>query len=425
MKIRRSRLTADFVQIPNRTARDDRLSYAARGVLAELLSRPDGWEATADDLWRLATKARGEKGEGRRVMRAVFAELKEAGYLVAERQSLGRGRVGTVLTLYDIPGGADVPLGGTSAQPGTTDVSAGRTDVPPAGTSDTPTDVPPIGTSAPPGTTDVSAGRTDVPPTDVPHGGTSKKKTVKNTGEKTGVGDGRRPTTGSGSHGGSGDAARINDLHDEVSAAAVGLVVSLLPRQLRDTLPERVPRAVTDAITAELRRGLTTEQLVTRAEQRWNLHGYSLDADTEYGGRGLQRPIGVAVALVCRGDCTHPRCNDGTDLDTGDSCRTCERTQDDHMAAVRSRPALHQVPTDGVRDPLPAGGGVPGQQPLLTSLTNPEPVPAPRTASPAPSGDLDGSHSPYGRCSGCSRPMARPTSMCQRCVREQAAQAAQ
>ena len=58
MRIRRSRLAADFVQIPNGTVRDSRLSYMARGILAELLSRPDGWEATADELWRLAAEAR-------------------------------------------------------------------------------------------------------------------------------------------------------------------------------------------------------------------------------------------------------------------------------------------------------------------------------------------------------------------------------
>ncbi|MDK1348012.1 hypothetical protein QNO09_32975 [Streptomyces sp. 378] len=192
MKIRRSRPTSEFVQIPNRTVRDDRLSYAARGVLAELLSRPDPWEATADDLWRKATESRGAKAEGRRVMRAVFAELKDAGYLITERESLGRGRFGTVLTLYDVPVGTDVPPAGTSEQPAHSEVSAGRTDVPHVGTPDSPTgnpptDVPPRGTSGPPATTDVSAGRTDVPPTDVPHGGTSKEKTIKNTRKTNGV----------------------------------------------------------------------------------------------------------------------------------------------------------------------------------------------------------------------------------------------
>jgi hypothetical protein len=180
MRIRRSRLTADYVQVPNRTARDDRLSYMARGILVELLSRPDGWEATADDLWRLATQARGA-GESRRAMRAAFAELKNAGYLVSTREKLGGGRFGTVLTLYD--------------------VSAGRTDVPTVGTSETSTGVPTGGTSEPPGKTDVPAGRTDVPTggspeppgeagisagrTDVPTVGTSSKKTGLKKGENS------------------------------------------------------------------------------------------------------------------------------------------------------------------------------------------------------------------------------------------------
>ncbi|WP_139118541.1 hypothetical protein [Streptomyces althioticus] len=399
------------MQIPNQTVRDDRLSYAARGVLAELLSRPDGWEATADDLWKLATKARGQKGEGRRVMRAVFAELKAVGYLVAGRESLGRGRFGTVLTLYDIPGGSGVPQTGTSVRPAVTDVSAGRTDVPRAGMSDMPADVPHAGTSEPPGATDVSAGRTDVPPTDVPHGGTSKKKTVKNTGENTGVGDGRRPTTGGGGLRSSGVAAQPEDVHEQVSAAAVGLVVGLLPPPLRSALPERVPRAVTDAIGAELRRGLTTEQLVARAEQRWNLHGYALHADTEYGGAGLQRPVGVAVALVRRGDCTHPRCNDGTDLDTGEACRTCERDREDRM----NKPVLRQVPTDGVRGAMPAAPGVPGQRAMLLPVMGPVTVstapqaPVPHRAAP------DGPELPYGRCSGCGRAFLRSRPACPHC----------
>lgn len=181
VRIRRSRLTADYVQIPNGTVRDSRLSYMARGILAELLSRPDGWEATADEMWRQAADARGNKsGEGRRAFRAAFAELKEFGYLVASREQLAGGKRATVLTAHDVP--------------------AGRTDVPYAGTSEA-TDVPHAGTSVPPGQTSIPAGRTDVPVggtpdspaetplsaahSDVPHGGTSKEENgEKKTGEK-------------------------------------------------------------------------------------------------------------------------------------------------------------------------------------------------------------------------------------------------
>src|SRR5688500_4818840 len=76
LRIRRSKPISGFTILPNDTLRDDRLSYAARGVLAELLSRPDKWETNADALSERARRNRGDiVGEGRRGMRAAFAEL--------------------------------------------------------------------------------------------------------------------------------------------------------------------------------------------------------------------------------------------------------------------------------------------------------------------------------------------------------------
>ena len=145
--------------------------------------------------------------------------------------------------------------------------------------------------------------------------------------------NGRRPTTGSQGLATSGSAALQDQRPDEVqnaaTAEAVGCIIGLLPRALRDQLPTPVPRAVTDAITAELRRGITADTLIARAERRWLAHGYDLDNDTTGGGPGLLRPVGVTVALIRRGQCTHLRCDDGTDLDTGQPCRTCEREAED------------------------------------------------------------------------------------------------
>lgn len=130
MRIRRSKLTRNFVQVPNTTARDERLSHMARGILVDLLSRPDGWEATADEMWRASVKRHGKASPGRRAFRAAFAELKEYGYLVADREPLAGGRHGTVLTAYDIsPAHADVPQGGTSGEGGD-GKAAGDSDVP-------------------------------------------------------------------------------------------------------------------------------------------------------------------------------------------------------------------------------------------------------------------------------------------------------
>ncbi|HEY7296049.1 MAG TPA: hypothetical protein VH916_13475, partial [Dehalococcoidia bacterium] len=85
MKIHHSRPGAGFTRIPNETLRDERLSMAARGHLAYLLSRPDDWATNADAEARRARTLRDKRGEGRRAMRAIYAELKQAGYLHSAR----------------------------------------------------------------------------------------------------------------------------------------------------------------------------------------------------------------------------------------------------------------------------------------------------------------------------------------------------
>jgi hypothetical protein len=202
VRIRHSRLTRDFLQVPNATVRDDRLSHMARGILVELLSRPDGWEATADDMWRASVAKHGKNSPGRRAFRAAFAELKEHGYLTANRELLEGGRYGTVLTLASVSAvQPDVPQAGTSERPAETEETAGGTDVPHAGTSEGATDVPHAGTSERPAETGNDAGGTDVPHggtperpaetgirparTDVPHAGTSLKEHGENTRKNT------------------------------------------------------------------------------------------------------------------------------------------------------------------------------------------------------------------------------------------------
>ncbi|MCF3960326.1 helix-turn-helix domain-containing protein [Streptomyces fuscigenes] len=157
-------------------------------------------------------------------------------------------------------------------------------------------------------------------------------------------GDGRRPTTGSGgpTSSGSAAAAKADPAAEEVDRAAIGCVIALLPSRLRDQLPELLPAAIEDAIRAELARGLTVDQLVARTERRWWNHGYEADAESAEGP-GILRPVGVAVALVRRGNCTSARCDDGQDLDTGDRCRTCEREAEDR----RQRRAAAQLPVQG------------------------------------------------------------------------------
>ena len=125
MKIVRSHPDANFTIIPNEALRDDRLSYAARGVLHELLSHRSGWETNADIMSARARQKRGAGvGEGRRAIRAAFAELEEAGYMVRVKARIpagqeGAGRIVTTLEVFDTPGhrgtAGATSAGGTSA----------------------------------------------------------------------------------------------------------------------------------------------------------------------------------------------------------------------------------------------------------------------------------------------------------------------
>lgn len=91
-----------WVPIANSAARDHSLSWKARGLLAELLSYPDGWETTVD---KLVEKARNvsKKSEGREAMRGAMQELIEAGYAVRSKQVDGAGKWSTSVSVSDQP----------------------------------------------------------------------------------------------------------------------------------------------------------------------------------------------------------------------------------------------------------------------------------------------------------------------------------
>lgn len=103
MRIHRSTPAGDFTIIPNETLRDERLSFAARGHLAYLLSRPDDWRTNADAEAERARRLRDKRGEGRVSMRAVYKELKDAGYMVLVKAP-GKGGMWTTEThVYNRP----------------------------------------------------------------------------------------------------------------------------------------------------------------------------------------------------------------------------------------------------------------------------------------------------------------------------------
>jgi len=94
--IRSPRLESNFSIMSNAVIRDSRLSYRARGVLLEILSRPDNWRVSGDSL------ARSGK-EGRDAILTALKELRDCGYIRTETKRLPNGRFETNNYVYDTP----------------------------------------------------------------------------------------------------------------------------------------------------------------------------------------------------------------------------------------------------------------------------------------------------------------------------------
>lgn len=93
----RHRVDRDYVVVQNAVARDARLSYRARGVLLDMISRPPNWRFNAERL------AACSPNEGRDAVRTAIGELREAGYVLYTRERSGGGRWRTVVTVSDRP----------------------------------------------------------------------------------------------------------------------------------------------------------------------------------------------------------------------------------------------------------------------------------------------------------------------------------
>jgi hypothetical protein len=79
MSIRKVKgLESDFTIVPNK-AINDKLSWAARGMLLYLCSKPDDWEVNITDLVNQTTGA--AKRSGRDAVRKIMDELVECGYM--------------------------------------------------------------------------------------------------------------------------------------------------------------------------------------------------------------------------------------------------------------------------------------------------------------------------------------------------------
>jgi len=95
MSIKRSKAHAEFFVMHNATAQDKALSWAARGMLAYLLSKPEGWITSMADLQR-------QSSGGKTVCQSAFKELETAKY--AKREQCHRnGRLVWDTVVYDRP----------------------------------------------------------------------------------------------------------------------------------------------------------------------------------------------------------------------------------------------------------------------------------------------------------------------------------
>jgi hypothetical protein len=138
VKVIRAKLAdGHWVGLSNDAVRDHRLSWRARGLLAELLSYPDGWETSVEKLVRQARRE-GGKSEGRDAMLKAMTELKDAGYVAYRKFRNDEGRWATEMVVCDVPcppGRSDRPTEyqetlniSVSVPPGQTPESAGGTD---------------------------------------------------------------------------------------------------------------------------------------------------------------------------------------------------------------------------------------------------------------------------------------------------------
>ncbi|MGW3227304.1 hypothetical protein [Kitasatospora sp. NPDC001095] len=86
----------NFTVLPNAVLQYRRLSYTARGLLVDLLSRPDGWR---EDGRHMADTS----PQGRGAIRKALKELAEAGFYRVEKIRMADGTIVTETHVYDTP----------------------------------------------------------------------------------------------------------------------------------------------------------------------------------------------------------------------------------------------------------------------------------------------------------------------------------
>jgi hypothetical protein len=127
---------------------------------------------------------------------------------------------------------------------------------------------------------------------------------------------------------------------DKRTAVGFRTVVDALPADLRHLadrpLPVRVPARPLGELIREQLGQRSPEQLVERIGRRWIQHRWEEKCRSVMAGEPLRSGVGIAVELLKAPECSHPRCEDGTDVDTKMPCRVCPERQADFRRAWRS-----------------------------------------------------------------------------------------
>lgn len=97
MSIIRVNKSEQYTVIANQPLNDERLSWEARGVLAYLLSKPDGWQVRIADLVNRGPAQRAK-------IRRILQELEGSGYLYRHQERGAGGTFGEWITeVYETP----------------------------------------------------------------------------------------------------------------------------------------------------------------------------------------------------------------------------------------------------------------------------------------------------------------------------------
>lgn len=99
-----------------------------------------------------------------------------------------------------------------------------------------------------------------------------------------------------------------------------------------------MPAEVHDLIREELGRR-TAYLLRERIERRWNLRWAHALHETDDDGRRRWTPLQIAEALLARGRCSDPECEDGYLVTTGVSCGRCRQPTYRFVPSVSERRA--------------------------------------------------------------------------------------